>query len=525
MAHEQLLTAWSRGAHAEALLLALAEWKKAPGPGVGDLVETISAQLPALDLEWPKDTDALQTAWLERGRRPEPSARPALLQALTLKAFDRGDATRFLARLALVARWPADPRTASALRTLLDAEARRARDGILSGSFLRPLLAALVKQGDSRARPWLERFISHNPCRMSSLRQELVSLATRSLEKCPVVVDPAWLAHAPSRSTQQRPQTIDEAYDAVFARPDDRSLRLVLGDLLLEQGDPRGPFFALNLAASERPLTDDEERTCEKLEKKLKKALLGELAPITQMAGFEDGFAETLVLAATWKSPARVWQDAFSSKWMRTVRHVDGGDAYEATLRELLEVAPPSLRSVATTSRQLALIADTKMAPRLEGLTVTGRASAAALRHLERFERLRWLGCTGDLEDVTSWLKGPRPLERVRLDVSGPAQSSALEDHRTTTVAAAEHWFTHTTVPTLEVNDFKLERVAGGVALSWLAEPIWGDSQAWSLVAMTSSKQLPVKQTTVAFAPAVLSLTPTLKKALGTHLPPGTRRA
>ena len=525
MSHEHLLTAVSRGAHEEALLLALAEWKRVPSPGVGDLVDFISGQLPPLDLQWPKATDALQSAWLERGRRPEPAARPALLEALGLKAFDRGDATRFLARLALVARWPADPRTAGALRTLLDAEARRARDGILSGSFLRPLLTALVKQGDSRTRPWLERFISHNPCRMSSLRQELVNLATRSLEKCPVVVDPPWLARLPARSPGKRPQTVDEAYDAVFATPGDRSLRLVLGDLLLEQGDPRGPFFALNLAASERPLTGDEERTCEKLEKKLKKDLLGDLAPITRSAGFEDGFANALVLAATWKSPPRVWQDAFSSKWMSTVRHVDGGEAYEATLREVLEVAPPSLRSVATTSRQLALIADTKMGPRFEGLTVTGRASAAALRQLARFERLQWLDCAGDLDEVTSWLKCPRPLEVVRLDVSGPAHRSVLEGHRATLAAAAEHWFTHTTVPTLEVNDFKLERVEGGVALSWLAEPIWGDSQAWALVALTSSKQLPVRQTAAAFAPAVLNLTPTLKKALGTLLPPGTRRA
>jgi hypothetical protein len=45
------------------------------------------------------------------------------------------------------------------------------------------------------------------------------------------------------------------------------------------------------------------------------------------------------------------------------------------------------------------------------------------------------------------------------------------------------------------------------------------------LVELTTAKSLPVKQVKADFAPTVLNLTPALKTALGTHLPPATRRA
>ncbi len=523
---EHLLAALSRGPTDEALLLALAEWKKAPSPGLGELVETVSAQLATAGLDWPKTTDALQRAWLARGKRPVPPARPALLDTLTRDAFDGRDSTRFRARLALVSRWPPDPRTASALRTLLEQEARRARDGMLSGRYLRPLLAALVKQRDSRTRPWLERFISHNPCRASFLRQELVTLAERALGTCTVVDDPSWLSQGRRDSSVSKRPSVEQLVDAVFAAPDNRSLRLVLADVLLEQDDPRGRFFALNLAASERTLTDDETRTCEKLEKRLKDQLLGDLARVTKSAVFRDGFAEEIVLAATWKSPPAVWRDAFSSKWMKTVRHIDGGDAYEATTGDLLELAPPSLRSLTTTARELQRVASTKMGPRLEGLRVIGPATRATPGHLERFRRLRWLECFGNLRDVTSWMDALGPqLERVWIQLEGAPYLSVTVGIRETLVAAAVHWFTRTSIATLELNDWRFERVGPGLALSWLGEPIWGDFESWALVELTSAKHLPVKKVTVAFAPSVLNLTPALKTRLGKHLPPGTRRA
>ncbi|MDP3505796.1 MAG: hypothetical protein Q8S33_35965 [Myxococcales bacterium] len=522
---KQLLAALSAGPNEKALALALTEWRKAPAPGLGELVEVLSEKLPSPGIQWPKKTSALQRAWLDKGLRPEPSARRALLDALTRDAFDGGDSTRFRARLALVARWPPDPRTASALRDLLEKEARRARDGMFSARYLRPLIATLVRQRDSRTRPWLERFISHNPCRASILRQELVALAERALEKCAVVADPPWLSQALPTSSAPKRLSVEQMMGAVFAAPDDRARRLVLADVFMEQDDPRGPFFALNLAASDRRLTSDESRTCEKLQKRLKEQLLGDLAPITKSAVFCDGFAQELVLAATWKSPATVWRDAFSSKWMNTVRHVDGGDAYEATMRELLEVAPPSLRSLTTDSRQLQRVGTTKIAPRLEGLRVTGPASKEARRHLERFENLRWIESFGDLREVTSWMDAAGALELVRVRLEGSAHRQVREGIRATLVAAAEHWCTRTSIPALELNDWKFERVGRSLALSWVGAPIWGDFESWALVELTSAKRLPVKQVTAEFAPAVINLTPSLKAALGKHLPPGTRRA
>jgi uncharacterized protein (TIGR02996 family) len=51
---------------------------------------------------------------------------------------------------------------------------------------------------------------------------------------------------------------VDELMAQVADHPDDDELRLVLADVLLEKGDPRGEFIALQMQAQKRPLSAEE---------------------------------------------------------------------------------------------------------------------------------------------------------------------------------------------------------------------------------------------------------------------------
>ncbi len=80
--------------------------------------------------------------------------------------------------------------------------------------------------------------------------------------------------------------------------PDDRALRLVFADRLLEQGDPRGEVIAL----SERgTLSLSERRRVARLTDKHAAQWLGPLAPLAdlQRTRFEGGFLEELVIAGS----------------------------------------------------------------------------------------------------------------------------------------------------------------------------------------------------------------------------------
>ncbi|MCA2980602.1 MAG: hypothetical protein INH41_10295 [Myxococcaceae bacterium] len=508
-----------------ALSLALQTWRHTPAPGLAAFIERLSADLAPPPQRWPTGAEDFQARWLELARAPPDELRPALLEALRTKAFAGNDGARLLARLERVARWPADPRTAAALQVTLEQETRSTRGIFFSEPVLRRLLSVLVAQRDPRSRPWLERYVSHNPCRASTLRAGLERAAQRALERLPTVEAPAWVARLGPAGAPPRPRhDPDVLVAAALASPDDRTLREVLLDVLLEVGDPRGPFFALSLAASTRPLTADEQRQHDSLARKLRTALLGALAPIAGDVDFRDGFVDRLSLTASWRAAPRLWDEALASPWLNTVRHLDKGNAWENAWVAVLDRAPRSLRSASTTAAALGVLAATKAAPRLERLVITGAPRSSAKATLARLVSLKTLHVTGASDDVQRWLLAAPALEVFAAEVLAPPGASKALHAGEAQAAVAAAWLARTTLPVLEVNGWRLVREKGGAHLTWTRAPIWGDAEAWALVAFTSAQALKLSGSSVAFAPGVLNLTPALRKALGPLLPAATRR-
>jgi hypothetical protein len=510
----------------EALAVALTTWRKTPSPGLGALIHQRSAALPAATTTWPKSTEAFQAHWLTLAEKASDELRPLLLATLGTKAFDGRFSERFMERLDCIALWPTDPRTAAALQETLEHETRRARDGLGTEPMLLRLLALLVKQKDSRTIAWLERYESHNPCRVSLLRASLERAARRARARLALVPDPSWLAPLlPGPTPKSTRPDPDELITAVLAAPMNRALREVLQDVLLEAGDPRGPFFTLSLAATTRALTDAETKRLATLERTLRKALLGPLFPIAKQVVFRDGFVDELELAGSWKASGRLWKEALDSPWLNTVRHLAKGDAWEDTWVDVLERAPVSLRSAGTTSTALSVIGGTRAAERLEVLRIDGAPTSSTKKALTRFPKLREISVSGPAEEVVGWLVAAPPLERVVASVTATSTRSPLAGVDETVVAVALAWHQRTKHEALEVNGWLLRRAGAAATLEWSREPIWGDAEAWALVGLTRAQALRLSKVSAVFAPKVLNLTPALRKALGPLLPATTTRA
>jgi uncharacterized protein (TIGR02996 family) len=105
---------------------------------------------------------------------------------------------------------------------------------------------------------------------------------------------PAAQATAP-RATKGG-NSLDELLAAVYASPDDETVRQVYADALLEVGDPRGEFMVLQLKrARGEALTPAEEKQEASLQKKHVKAWLGPLYDVlhTTHLEFRGGFLHT----------------------------------------------------------------------------------------------------------------------------------------------------------------------------------------------------------------------------------------
>ncbi len=139
---------------------------------------------------------------------------------------------------------------------------------------------------------------------------------------------------------------------AVLENPDDDGARLVLGDVLHEQGDPRGELIALQLGAGNA----QRERT---LVKQHAHHLLGALHGILKDYTFARGFlARATIKAGNSSALEHAMRQAVGHPLWATVEHVEGGT------HEL--VMHPVMRSLRSLARSSAKLADVAKLPRLE---------------------------------------------------------------------------------------------------------------------------------------------------------------
>jgi uncharacterized protein (TIGR02996 family) len=135
---------------------------------------------------------------------------------------------------------------------------------------------------------------------------------------------------------------IERLVDAVLETPTDLSRRLVVGDALLERGDPRGEFIALQRRRHERPTLDmfcreaigERERL---LARRHQKAWLGPLAAVLDQPQFRFGFVSSARVRPLRRR--RTLNDSASRMGLRTIERLEvAGGASDETVLSLDEL-------------------------------------------------------------------------------------------------------------------------------------------------------------------------------------------
>lgn len=228
----------------ELLHALLDDWRARREPALADAIDEVSTCLDQ-HLECPggSTVSARVEGWSAFCKPSEPpTLRPAL------KALERWKRPQLVEALAALQGWPADPRLAAWHQQRLTferADLHLTPLGQLGDVRALEALRELERQAladPSQAQPlidWREGLASAIG-ELSSVRRVALSAAELTLLEEVKAVARSWALA--SRELRER------LFAAVYAAPHDDGPRAVLADALLEQGEPRGEFIALQLA-------------------------------------------------------------------------------------------------------------------------------------------------------------------------------------------------------------------------------------------------------------------------------------
>ncbi|MBL8922327.1 MAG: TIGR02996 domain-containing protein [Myxococcaceae bacterium] len=189
---------------------------------------------------------ALQEAWLSRAALHREADLPALLSLLA-----DGPATDVTQRLSALVGWPRSPAIADAAARFIE----RPIVGFNASAAIFPVLAlVLAAHGDASHADAAKR-----------LGSEVASLAWLEL-----VMSKHTRAPTPAKPARRDTSPGSEAdfLRWLAGAPEDLTRRHAFADWLLEQGNPRGEFMALQLAALERPLDAKQQKRMAALQNK-----------------------------------------------------------------------------------------------------------------------------------------------------------------------------------------------------------------------------------------------------------------
>lgn len=407
------LDAAKEGRLEEALDALLEAWRKSKVPALADAIDEVSAVLttrePPVRASGPKSATKVWHATVD-------SYRPAALGRLLESVAKGSDSPERLGKLDQLRE---DPRLSGAVcRWLRDPPVR----GKGRGEFFAMALALLARMDDVRARPLLQELTTpeaqvgairvaglSNWKRLCEVAREIAALRVRE----PTPDETALLAGLRKALGAGRDQALDPAalLAQVYARPEDDGVRAVLSDALLERGDPRGEFVALQLA---RQATGEPPSTRERaLADHWGRAWLGAIEPYVMRGGtvFERGFVARCRLAGGLAQAARCpewatvthldafWAGRFAggsgalllSGGFKSLRHVTGVGRED--LAAVLRAGPLPWRTLGlglerwSDSGALAT-ADPKALPELRALELRAASGPISDLDLERVTRL-----------------------------------------------------------------------------------------------------------------------------------------
>jgi uncharacterized protein (TIGR02996 family) len=216
---------------------------------------------------------AVQQAWMALVETRE----VAVVSTLCARLSD-GPATDVVERLVALVDFPRSGEVADAAAALVDKPLVAVN---VSSPLFTLLGLVLLAHGDESHRPALQ-----------SLGGKVPSLAWLELA-LPKVTKASPRRASPTKNAS----TDDDRLEAIAASPDDLDLRRAWADSLLERGDPRGEFMALQLA--DRALVPKELKRVTALQKKHQRAWLRTLWPavIKDSVRFDGGVLSAVGLS------------------------------------------------------------------------------------------------------------------------------------------------------------------------------------------------------------------------------------
>jgi hypothetical protein len=392
MRWEELEHAVASASWERALGLALDGWRDQRKAPLADLVDALSARVPASPVRATGAT-AFQTAWLSRARQATAADVGALGAALARSLPEAGGSfylegsarvryAAWLERVAAIAELPDDPRTAAALFDVVRKGPWSSYYAADVGTLYDPALALLRRIADERliervralaTTPTSARQMHRNylaealPALAQGIEAEQKTfreLAASDAERCQRLLDELGAGAKPYASSAVRDHGEHELVELVVAIPDDDDAREVLADLWLERDDPRGRLVALQLKAARNGPNDNDEKVVRRIIKDHEKSWIGDLALVTKGRIYRRGFLDEVELQQNAAADPRVWETAALHPALGTVRAVHKGKANETHYRRFVfSPAARSLRELVVLSKGMLAEACERSAP------------------------------------------------------------------------------------------------------------------------------------------------------------------
>lgn len=402
-----------RGSHPVAPIASLLEqWRAHRLPALSEQLHLIGDRLPVRlpPLPLKKKTDALRE-WLAAVKSEPPHLLSARLAQLE-KARHQFSSTFLWPLFEALSKLPPDPRIATLAAGIL------VHDGLLQAKYLRRLLDCVEAHGDDTHFRLLEVGL---PLQLfaDQLAGRAVRLLQKGLRESPkgpsLTLDERRRLAATTWALPDAPPPLESLLAPIWADPRDLARRQVLADQLLERGDARGEFIALQLASA-------SPKRQQQLLGKHRDAWLGALRDVVDLKHeppfFEHGFVSEVTVRGVKLAQFLLAADA--KEWA-TVRRVRSGLLrFSAAMVGLEDAGPVKLEALRQLTREALPIA-------LRSVTLAAYPAEAVELLLELPAPPRWLALelatwspTRELRDQLPRLRELAGLERLRLSAQDP---------------------------------------------------------------------------------------------------------
>lgn len=385
----------------------LEQWRASRLPALSERLHLIGdrlpVQLPPLPLK--KKSDALRE-WLEAVKTEPPHLVSARLAQLE-RARGQFSSTLLWPLFEALSRLPADPRIATLATGIL------VHDGLLPAKYARRLLDCVETHGDDTHFRLLEVGL---PLQLfaDQLAGRAVRLLQKGLRESPkgpsLPLDERKRLAATPWDLPEAPPPLESLLAPIWAAPRDLARRQVLADQLLERGDERGEFIALQRSNA-------SPKRQQQLLARHRDAWLGALRDVIDLKHdppfFEHGFVSEVTVRGVKLAQFLLAADA--KEWA-TVRRVRAGLLrFSAAMVGLQDAGPVKLEALRQLARE-------RFPLSLRSLTLAAYPAEAVELLLELEAPPRWLELqfatlspTRELRDQLPRLRELDGLERLRV--------------------------------------------------------------------------------------------------------------